>query len=71
MLPSKVFTEVAIHFEATLYFSLTNFLAYNNIAKSKSVANCRQISLQSAAVDCSFSDNLIPLGVANIGKPVV
>ena len=44
-------------FQATLNFSgieFTNLLAHNNIS---------QISLQSAAVNCSFCDNLTHLGV--------
>ena len=48
------------HFEATLDFNLANLLAHNN--KSQ-ICYCGQISLQSAAVNYSFSDNLTPLGV--------
>ena len=47
------------HFEATLSFSRSFLLAHNN--KSQ-ICYCGQISLQSAAVNCSFCDNLIPLG---------
>ena len=38
---------------------IANFLAHNNISE---ICYCVQISLQSAAVNCSFSDNLTPLG---------
>ena len=40
-----------------------NLLAHNN--KSQ-ICYCGQISLQSAAVNCSISDNLAPLGVTFI-----
>ena len=40
-------------FEATLDFSVANLLAHNNISQ---ICNCGQISFQSAAVNCSFSD---------------
>ena len=39
---------------------VANLLAHNNISQ---IYYCGQISLQSAAVNCSFSDNLTPLGV--------
>ena len=42
------------HFEA-----VANLLAHNSIRK---ICYCGQSSLQSAAVNCSFSDNLKPLG---------
>ena len=44
--------SVIAHFEATL-----NSLAHNNISQ---ICYCGQISLQSAAVNCSFSNNLAP-----------
>ena len=40
--------------------AVANLLAHNNISQ---VCYCGQISLQSAAVNYSFSDNLTPLGV--------
>ena len=43
--------------------AIANLLAHNN--KSQ-ICYCGQISLQSAAVNCSFSDNLTPLGVTFI-----
>ena len=43
--------------------AVANLLAHNN--KSQ-ICYCGQISLQSAAVNCSFSDNLTPLGVTFI-----
>ena len=43
--------------------AVANLLAHNN--KSRNYY-CSQISLQSAAVNCSFSDNLTPLGVTFI-----
>ena len=51
-----------VHFEATLDFSCSEF-THNN--KSQ-ICYCGQISLQSAAVNCSFYDNLTPLGVTFI-----
>ena len=51
------------HFEATLDFNLSNFLDHSIISQ---ICYCCQISLQSAAIDCSFSDNLTPLGVSFI-----
>ena len=42
---------------------VANLLAHNNISQ---ICYCGQISLQSAAVNCSFSDNLTPLGVTFI-----
>ena len=43
--------------------AVANLLAHNN--KSQ-ICYCGQISLQSAAVNCSFSNNLTPLGVTFI-----
>ena len=43
--------------------AVANLLAHNNISQ---ICYCGQISLQSAAVNCSFSDNLTPLGVTFI-----
>ena len=43
--------------------AVANLLAHNNISH---ICYCGQISLQSAAVKCSFSNNLIPLGVTFI-----
>ena len=40
--------------------AVANLLAHNNISH---ICYCDQISLQSAAVNCSFSDNVTPLGV--------
>ena len=40
-----------------------NLLAHNNISQ---ICYCGQISLQSAAVNCSFCDNVTPLGVTFI-----
>ena len=39
--------------------AVANLLAHNNKIR---ICYCGQISLQSAAVNCSFSDNLTPLG---------
>ena len=39
------------HFEASLDFSVANLLAHNNISQ---ICYCGQITLQSAAVNCSF-----------------
>ena len=41
--------------------AVANLLAHNK--KKSQICYCGQISLQSAAVYCSFSDNLTPLGV--------
>ena len=57
MLPQ---TGLLAHFEASLDFTLANLLAHNN--KSQ-ISYFGQISLQSAAVNYIFSDNLTPLGV--------
>ena len=43
--------------------AVANLLAHNN--KSQ-IRYCGQISLQNAAVNCTFSDNLAPLGVTLI-----
>ena len=52
------------HFEATFDFSrIANLLAHNNISR---ICYCGQISLQSASVNCSITDNLTPLGVTFI-----
>ena len=48
--------------------AVANLLAHNN--KSQ-ICYCGQISLQSAAVNCSFSDNLTPLGVTFILRSMV
>ena len=40
--------------------AVANLFAHNNVSE---ISYCGQISLQSAAVSCSFSDNLTPLGV--------
>ena len=40
--------------------AVANLLAHNNISQ---ICYCGQISLPSAAVNCSFPDNLKPLGV--------
>ena len=47
-------------FNAIQFLAVANSLAHNNISQ---ICYCDQISLQSAAVNCSFSDNLTPLGV--------
>ena len=47
---------------------LTNLLVHNNWSQ---ICYCGQISLQSAAVNCSFSDNLTPLKVTYILLEVV
>ena len=39
--------------------AVANLLAHNNISQ---ICYCGQILLQSATVNCSFSDNLTPLG---------
>ena len=43
-----------------LILAVANLLAHNNISQ---ICYCGQISLQSAAVNCNFSDNLTPVGV--------
>ena len=47
----------------TLFNTVENLLANNNISQ---ICYCGQISLQSAAVNCSFSNKLTPFGVASI-----
>ena len=47
-------------FRSHSILSTANLLAHNNINQ---ICYCGQISLQSAAVNCSFSDKLTPLGV--------
>ena len=51
------------HFKAHSILAVANLLAHNNISQ---ICYCGQISLQSAAVNCSFSGNLAPLGVTFI-----
>ena len=46
-----------------LILAVANLLAHNNRSQ---IYYCGQISLQRAAVNCSFSDNLTPLGVTFI-----
>ena len=46
-----------------LILAVANLLAHNNISQ---ICYCGQISLQSAAVNSSFSDILSPLGVTFI-----
>ena len=48
------------YFEAAIEFSRSEFTCPYNISQ---ICYCGKISLQSAAVNCGFSDNLIPLGV--------
>ena len=43
--------------------AVKNLLAHNN---KNQICYCGQISLQSATVNCSFSEKLTPLGVAFI-----
>ena len=43
--------------------AVVNLFAHNSISQ---ICYCGQIPLQSAAVNCSFSDNLTPLGVTFI-----
>ena len=43
--------------------AVANLIALNNISQ---ICNCCQISSQSIAVNCSFPDNLMPLGVGSI-----
>ena len=47
-------------FRSYSILAVANLLAHNN--KSQ-ICYCGQISLQSAAVNCNFCDNLTPLGV--------
>ena len=48
--------------------AVSNLLAHNNISQ---ICYCGQISLQSAAVNCSYCDNLTPLGVSFILLAIV
>ena len=57
MLPPKVFI---CPFRSLTWFSRSEF---TNLSQ---ICYCGQISLQSAAVNCTFSDNLTPLGVTFI-----
>ena len=58
--PQKVFT---CPFRSYSILAIANLLAHNN--KSQ-ICYCGQISLQSAAVNCSLSENLTPLQVTFI-----
>ena len=60
MLPQRC---LLVHFEAALDFSRSESLAHNNISQ---ICYWGQIPLQSAVVNCSFSDNLAPFGVTFI-----
>ena len=57
MLPPKMFTRPFRSY-TRFYFTVANLLAHNN--KSQ-ICYCGQISLQSAAVNCSFTDNMTDL----------
>ena len=46
------------HFEATFDLSRSKLLVHNNIIQ---ICYCGEISLQSVAVNCSFSNNLTPM----------
>ena len=61
MLPHKSFCLPISKLHSIL--AVANLLAHNNISQ---ICYCGQILLQSAAVNCSFSDNLTPLGVTFI-----
>ena len=54
MLPPPPQRSLLAYFEATLDFSRSKF-AHNNISQ---ICYCGQISLQSAAANCTFSDNV-------------
>ena len=60
MLPPKIDHLSISKLQSIL--AVANLLAHINISLSQ-ICCCSQISLQSAAVNCSFSDNLTPLGV--------
>ena len=62
--PKGVYLPIS---KATL-LAVANLLAHNN--KSQ-ICYCGQISLQSAAVNCSFSDNLTSVGVPFILLAIV
>ena len=47
---------------------LHSVLAHNNISQ---ICYCGQISLQNAAVNCRFFDNLVLLGVSFVLLPIV
>ena len=49
------------HFGATVILEVANLLAHNSMSQ---ICYCGQISLQTATVNCSFSDNLSHLGVS-------
>ena len=51
-----------------LILAVANLLVHNNISE---ICYCSQISLQSAAVNCSFSDSLTPFGVTFILSAMV
>ena len=61
MLPPNVFTCPISKLHSIL--AVANLLAHN---KTIQICYCGEISLQSAAGKCSFSDNLTPLGVTFI-----
>ena len=48
--------------------AVANLLAHNNISR---ICYCGQISLQSAAVNCIFSDSLAPLRISSILLAIV
>ena len=48
--------------------AVANLLAHNNISQ---ICYCGQISLQSTAVNCTFSDNLRPLEVTFISLAMI
>ena len=60
MLPPKgniylsIHIALFVHFELHSILAVANLLAHNNISE---ICYCGQISLQSPAVNCSFSDN--------------
>ena len=61
--PKGVYLPISIKYiykYTHLILAVANLLAHNNISQ---ICYCGQISLQSAAVNCSFYDNLSPLGV--------
>ena len=55
MLPQRC---LLTHFEATINFYRSDLLDHNNISQ---ICYCGQFSLQSASINCCFSDNLTPL----------
>ena len=60
MIPPKLFTCPMLISKLYLILTVANLLAHNNISR---IWYHVQISLQSAAVNYSFSDNLTTLGV--------